>query len=90
MPYIEAWAKGTTGHGGGAFRESALVAEHKALKQRTLALRREHEWLRADGSRRADRAAHRARLRENLIALEQHYAQLRQHSAYRDRERARS
>jgi capsule polysaccharide export protein KpsE/RkpR len=60
--------------------EMALVAEHEALKQRTFSLSREHERLRCGRSQRADRAAHHARLRENLIALERHYARLRRHA----------
>jgi hypothetical protein len=70
--------------------EAALLAEHEALKRRTLTLSREHERLRADGSKGADRASHRERLHENVIALEQHYARLRRRAACRDRERGLS
>jgi hypothetical protein len=66
---------------------SALRAEHQRLRRQTEQLNFEHQRLRDRGATRAERKAHRMRLRHKRLELEEHYTRLRQLADERHRER---
>jgi hypothetical protein len=66
---------------------AALRAEHKQLQQQTEELKQEHQRLRSGGATREQRDAHRIRLRDKRMELEQHFTRLRQLEQQRHQQR---
>ena len=56
---------------------SELQAEHKALKEQTAALRREHNRLQTEGGTQEEHLQHSRKLRTKIKELEQHVARLK-------------
>jgi len=54
-----------------------LAAEHRALKERTDALRREHDQLHKQGGTKAEHQEHIRHLRQAINDLERHVAHLK-------------
>jgi predicted nuclease with TOPRIM domain len=54
-----------------------LQAEHKALKDQTAALRREHNRLQTEGTTKEEHRQHSRKLRAKIKELEQHVARLK-------------
>jgi prefoldin subunit 5 len=57
--------------------DGSLNAEHKALKEQTAALRREHDKLHTDGGSRVEHQEHIRHLREKIRELEAHVVKLK-------------
>jgi seryl-tRNA synthetase len=54
-----------------------LQAEHRALKEQTAALRREHNRLQTEGGTKEEHRQHSRNLRAKIKELEQHVARLK-------------
>jgi hypothetical protein len=57
--------------------DEELAAEHRALKQQTSKLAREHQRLHRTGGTREEHEEHRKKLHEKLVELERHAERLK-------------